>query len=170
MPGWGGGSWGSSPWGNGEAAVVAPTIAVPAARGRTERAPEEGLGIDFDVLDDLPPTFRLTQGRPNLANAIARRWSTPQGFLARFGGDANYGRDVRGRLNTAWSFQELSGLAAELEDECLLDERVESASVTVSHDLATSTLTAEVDLEVATGTFRFIMKIDAVSVEVLRPE
>lgn len=160
------------PWGTGdEGAAVTPASRIPAARPRQDKAEEELLGVDIDVLDGLPPTFRLAKGRKNLANAIARRLATPAGFLAdAFGGDADYGFDLRGRLNAALSTQELAAVGAAVEAQCRADERVESASVSVSHDMATSTLSADISLLTAAGPFRLILNISAVTTEILQPE
>lgn len=133
------------------------------------RADAQLLGIDIDVIDDLPPTFRLAYGPKVLANYVARELITPEGFLAiHFDGDPNYGRDVRGRLNSAWSLQELASFGGAMEAKLRRHDRIESVTVTVSHDLATSTLSVDITIETAAGPFRFLLSISELTVELLR--
>lgn len=143
-----------------------PRTAVPPAR-----ADEQQLGIDIDCIDDLPPTFRLAFGPKVLANFVARELITPEGFLAlHFDGDPNYGQNVRGRLNSAWSFEEIASLGAAIEGKLRRHDRIESVEVAVSHDFATSTLSVDIALETAAGTFRFLLAVSALTVELLQPE
>jgi hypothetical protein len=139
---------------------------------RTPQLPRRILSeADIDVVDDLPPTFRLAYGPKVLANYIARELITPEGFLAlNFEGDPAYGIDVRGRLNGAWSVRELSSLAAAVEGKIKRHERVQAAKVDVSHSLATSTLTVGIEVETAAGPFKFVLAVTDVSVELLQPE
>jgi hypothetical protein len=127
--------------------------------------------VDIDVLDDLPPTFRLAYGPKVLANYIARELITPEGVLAvSFEGDPEYGYDVRGRLNSAWSVRELSSLAAAIEGKIKRHERVQGVEVEVSHSLATSTLSVHIEIETAAGPFKFVLAVTDVSVAILHPE
>jgi hypothetical protein len=139
---------------------------------RTPQQPIRTLtDADIDVLDDLPPSFRLAHGPKVLANYIARELITPEGFLAlNFAGDAEYGIDVRGRLNGAWSTRELASLKAALEGKIKRHERVQAAKVDVSHTLATSTLTVHIEVETAAGPFKFVLAVTDVSVALLNPE
>jgi hypothetical protein len=154
--------------------VAAPVEAPAVVQVRGARAPERAtdeLGIDIDVMDDLPPTFRLAYGPKVLANYIARELITPEGFLAlNFEGDPGYGLDIRGRLNGAWSVRELSSLAAALEGKIKRHERVSGAKVDVSHSLATSTLTVHIEVQTAAGPFKFVLAVTDVSVALLHPE
>jgi hypothetical protein len=135
------------------------------------RADAKLLGIDIDVIDDLPPTFRLAYGPKALANYVLRELITPEGFLAvYFEGDPHYGQNVRGRLNSAWTFQELSSLGGAIEAKLRRHDRIESATVAVSHDLATSTLSVDISIETAAGPFRFLLAVTDLTVEVLRAE
>jgi len=148
------------------ALVSQPRTAKPPAR-----ADEQLLGIDIDVIDDLPPTFRLAYGPKVIANYLARELITPEGALAvHFDGDPNYGYSVRGRLNSAWSLQELASLGGAIEAKCRRHDRIESATVAVSHDMATSTLTVDITIETAAGPFRFLLSVTALTVELLRAE
>jgi hypothetical protein len=127
------------------------------------------LGIDIDVVDDLPPTFRLAGGQKNLANALARRLSTPAGALAAFGGDPEYGFDLRDKLNSSWTTEEMSALGAQIEAECRKDERVQGATVKASHNLRTSTLLVDIQIQSAAGPFALVLAVSDVSIELLRP-
>jgi hypothetical protein len=129
------------------------------------------LGVDIDVLDDLSPTFDLTSGRDNLVKAYLRRLVTPGGALALgFEGEPNYGHDLRGRLNAAWTVDQVSDLQVALEDQALQDERIEAATVSVAHTPATRTLDVTVELEAAGGPYLLILAVSDVGVELLRVE
>jgi hypothetical protein len=151
-------------------AVPAPPL--PLRRSVTSpAAPDaERLGIDLDVIDDLPPTFRLASGQKNLANALVRQLITPEGALAAFGGDPEYGYDLRDKLNESWTQAGLATLGAEIVAKWQRDERVKSVTVTASHNLATSTLKLDAQVESAAGPFALIVQISDVGIEMLRPE
>jgi hypothetical protein len=168
MSGWGSKPWGGGAFGNGGEFVPGGTPTAPTTSATI--TPEDPLGTDIDVLDDLPPTFRLVSGQRNLANALARRLSTPSGALAIFGGDPEYGFDLRDKMNSSWTQEELAALGSQVESECRKDERVEGATVTASHNLSTSTLTVDAQIESAEGPFSLILKVSDVGIELLRPE
>ncbi len=126
------------------------------------------LGVDFDLLDNFPASFVLAKGRKNLANAIARRLQTPAGFLAdAFGGDPDYGYDLRGELNRAQSLDHIAGIEAAVKAQCELDERVLSADAAADFDLASGTLTVRIALEDGQGPFTLILNVSEVTTDVV---
>lgn len=149
-----------------------PTIIpVTSVLGPSSDEGAEELGVDIDVLDDLPPTFRLAKGRANLANAIARRLATPSGWLAQaFAGDAEYGFDLRDKLNASWTQQQLAAVAGRVEEECRKDERVLAAEVAVSYSLAASALTVDIALDTNAGPFKLVLNVSDVGSSLLLPE
>lgn len=166
--GWGDESWGQDPWGDG--LDEAPPPAPPPIRQAPvlSRAELDELGVDFDILSGLRPEFSLVRGRANLARAIARRLQTPAGFLFdAFGGDPDYGLDVRAWLNRDFSFDQIGALEGAIKDEVEKDPRVESAEVTVEYTLATSTLEIDILLETAAGPFDLILAVTALTVELV---
>ncbi len=151
-------------------AVPAPPSPLQRPIVDSGKAEAKLLGIDIDVLDDLPPTFRLASGQKNLGNALVRRLSTPSGVLARIGGDPEYGFDLRDKMNANWTQAELAALGAQIEAECRKDERVEGATVTATHDLRTSTLRVDIQIQSAAGPFALIVQVGDVGIEMLQPE
>jgi hypothetical protein len=168
--GWGSVAWGAGPFGGGGGEAPVPgATSIPSSSGAGVDTPDP-LGVDIDVLDDLPPTFRLVSGQRNLGNAIARRLSTPSGALALIGGDPEYGFDLRDKMNANWTQAELAALGAQVEAECRKDERVEGATVTAAHDLRTSTLRIDIQLQSAAGPFALVVQVSDVGIEMLQPE
>lgn len=159
-------------WWGADLAPARPPFVFPPRAPRVDDVDQADaflFGVDFDILDDLSPTFALVGGKRNLANAIARRLITQGGSLAVFGGDPEYGYDLRSRLNKSWQLRELSELGARLEVECLKDPRIESARVVCSHNLAAANLLVKIELETAAGPFALMLKVSDVTVELLRP-
>jgi len=160
---WGRGPWGETPWG-GEAP--------PEPRLRSvdtfAELPEDELGVDLDITNDLKPSFALAQGNDNLANAIVRRFITPEGFLADIDpAAADYGYDLRGKINSRLKPSELRGVISRIQAECLKDERVQSATVTGVFDVTEASATLDIQLVTAEGPHRLILAISDVTVSIL---
>src|SRR5690349_16156686 len=96
------------------------------------------FGSDISGFPDLDPTFSLVSGTTALAQAIARRLESPRGSLWYA---PDYGTDVRGRLNDAFTASGLHALQSDIEAECEKDERIRHASATVTLDSRRSTMT-----------------------------
>jgi hypothetical protein len=133
---------------------------------------EADFGQDFDVLGEMPTSFVLASGRRNLANAIARRLQTPARFLYdAFGGDPDYGLDLRGRLNSASSLDKIAALEADTKDQVEQDERVQAADISATYDLAAASLTVDIGLHTPEGFFSLVLKVSDVTTElILTPE
>jgi len=120
------------------------------------------LGSDFGGVVDLDPAMPVVAGRLCLAQALARRLTTPAGSLL---GDPNYGYDTRLLLNAPFN---AAFVEARITDECLKDERVEDVDVTVSFDRTTSTVTvAIVVTPSADAVFEFTLNVSQLRVELL---
>lgn len=108
------------------------------------------LGEDFAGVDDLDLNWSLVSGRLALAQAIACRW------LEQFGGlfyDPTYGgslRELIGRSGAPTS-------AAQLEDQALQDERVESCDVEFVFDETTGQLSVHGVIDDGDGPFGFVI-------------
>ena len=122
------------------------------------------FGTDFSCVADCADDFGLATGRTVVAQAIARRFMTPRGRLI---GDANYGFDLTGYVNDDLSSADLSRIASGCEAEAVKDERVISASVTVTLSVAGLLLVTCV-LDTAAGPFTLVLSVTAVTVEVLK--
>jgi hypothetical protein len=125
------------------------------------------LGIDISCTDDLDPAFTPVTGTKALAQAMARRLITPRGSLFY---DLEYGFDLRAYLNAGitqgdgFAFR----LGAQIEAECLKDERVGTVDAQLSYDPVTEKLTVLLSGVASDGPFRLVLAVSAVTVEILR--
>jgi hypothetical protein len=89
-----------------------------------------GYGVDLSCVTDITP--RLDEVRADsvlaIGQALLRRLITPHGVLVD---DQDYGLDVRSFCNRGTTVQELVGLGDDVRDECMKDDRVADATVTV---------------------------------------
>jgi len=122
--------------------------------------------INADGVVDLDPAMRLASGRLALAQAIARRVTTRAGLLARIGDDPAWGLDVRDYLGADTDDRTAFVIAAEVQAEVMLDERVRGADVSAT--LAAGVITLTILLADSAGPFRFVLAVSAVTVEILR--
>lgn len=112
---------------------------------------------------DLDPYFTLVSGQTAMAHAIARRLSTPLGGLID---DPDYGFDLTALVNVPTDERTLFEARSECEAQCLLDERVNDATVTM--DAEDGAPTVSVALELSDGvTFTLVLAVSAVTVEIL---
>lgn len=122
------------------------------------------LGSDFSAVTDVDPNLRRVKGRFALAQAIARRLTTPSGLKFY---DLNYGFDVRAFVNApAQQFRVERGV----EIEALKDERVLAADATVTFITEDDPprLTIGLTLTDDDGPFDLTLNVDELSVELLR--
>lgn len=90
-------------------------------------------GSDTYCLTDVP-LIDLQVTNPNIlvAQRIARLLQTPRGGLAAVSDDPNRGWDLRQYVNMKLAPNDLAVAQQQVENECLKDEEVQSASVTFS--------------------------------------
>lgn len=119
------------------------------------------LGLDLSCVTDLEEDMAEVSGRTCLAQAIARRLTTPRGGLID---DPGYGYDLRDLLNADVGPRELAAAASAAENECLKDERVLSATVSIVY----AQQTVDVALEDADGPFKLVLAVDTVTVAILQ--
>lgn len=127
-----------------------------------------GFGSDFSGVDDLDPTLAFLTGdadeRVALAQAIARRLSTPRGGLFY---DPAYGYDLRQLIS---STSDPTTEEQKIEDECTKDERVKSATVSITVIGHGPQKTWQIEIECTTndGTkFVFTLSVSSVTVQLL---
>lgn len=112
---------------------------------------------------DLDPYFRVVSGSTVVSHAIVKRLVTPPGGLLD---DEDYGYDLRALVHGSTSKPELDSAVAEIEAQCLADERVSDATITLS--ASGGVLTCRVQVVLVDGqTLRLVLAVSAVSVEVL---
>lgn len=121
-----------------------------------------GTDIATPGLMDLDPYFTFATGPEGLGEALGRRLVTPRGSLE---GDASYGYDVRVHLND--DAPSPTAIALSVADELVKDERVQSATATVTFDQLAGLLRIVADVLTALGPFRLTLDVSAVSVAVL---
>jgi hypothetical protein len=122
------------------------------------------LGIDIASLGDLDPQLRLIGGRAVLAQDLLHRLETPAGGLFD---DDSYGYDLRALLCAALDERDAPRIAAAVEAQCLLDERVLSVRAAVTLYRAESRLRVAVAVETAEGPFAFVVGVTDVTLELL---
>jgi len=122
------------------------------------------LGTDIACADDLDPAFGLVSGRDCLIQAILHRFRTQRGTLLD---DANYGLLVSAWQNATITQAQVFALQTGLASEAKKDERVLSASASVSFDLSTSTLRFSLAITDADGPFSMVLRADAINVDLL---
>jgi hypothetical protein len=125
------------------------------------------LGTDIATPSglDLDPSFALVDGYRALGEALARRIVTRRGSLID---DPQYGTDVRARMNDNLDARGLAELSVSIVNEWKKDERVFGARVTCT--LAAGTLRIVGVVQAATGAFRLVVSVDAVTASLLTVE
>ena len=118
------------------------------------------LGLDVLCLTDLDPQLQLVGGLALLAQDLAHRFETPAGGLFY---DESYGYDLRALLNAELDESDVTRIAAAVEAQCLLDERVEAVRVDVTLYRAESRLRVAIAVECAEGPFSFSLLVDELS-------
>jgi len=126
-----------------------------------------GTDVPTFVGGGRDPFFRVIRGPRVVAEAIVRRWTTPQGALFF---DENFGRDVRDLLGQATSPRTLFALKNALVAQAEEDERVREVAVDVSLNIQTRRLFIRGEITTADGPFTLVVAITDLSVELLSPQ
>lgn len=117
-----------------------------------------------DGQPDLDPNFATISGPRVVLEAVARRLITPRGSML----DREYGYDLRGLLQATLTTADTARIQAEIEAECLKDERVDTADVTVQLPLATGEMVITIQLslsqQVSPFTLVFTLTADGVNI------
>lgn len=124
-----------------------------------------GLDINTPGGLDLDPAFTSIAGPEAVLQVAVRGLSTAPGSRL----DApEWGYDLRAHAND--HAPNLRSIEAAVVAQLLRDERVRRARATATFDPATGALTVYPVLLLAEGTFRLVLAVSAVSVEVLATE
>jgi hypothetical protein len=128
---------------------------------------ESELGSDWAALDDLDPYGQIVAGKACVAQGLVHRFSTPRGGLFY---DLSYGKDLRAYLEESLTPERLAAIPGEVSDEAKKDERVQSATTTVSYNDKTEKLTITLVIITAEGPFTLVLEVSKLTVELLRLE
>lgn len=121
------------------------------------------FGSGWSCVDDLTMPAVMVTGNRIVAEAIARRLTTPRGGLID---DPNYGYDLTDFLNDDLSPTDVARIAAGVQAECVKDERVSSAVATVT--LTAGVMVVTIALTTANGPFTLVLSITDVTVSILK--
>lgn len=111
----------------------------------------DGYGTDVYCYDRLL-TGRLVTGPEVVAQAIYRRLTTARGTLRGGDDESIYGFDLLDFVGRIGTQQSIDALPAAVEAECLKDDRVAAADVSVTATTAPSGLiTLELEIEITTA-------------------
>lgn len=116
------------------------------------------LGYDLSCVADFDPGGLEVSGRRCLAEAIARRLTTPRGRLID---DPNYGFDLTQFINADLSPADIAQIQAQAAQECLKDQRVIAANVSIT--FVANTLSVTVLVQDGTGPFTLVLAIGSVT-------
>lgn len=127
-------------------------------------------GTDFstywtaDGQPDLDPNFTPITGPRVVLEAVCRRLITPRKTML----DRDYGYDLRKLLQATLTSADVARIQAEIEAECLKDERIDAADVTVTLPLGTGELTVSINLSLVDQstpfTLVFILTLDTIKI------
>jgi hypothetical protein len=124
-------------------------------------------GQDTYDLTDLPLVDTQVISFQNIGLRIARRLTTPYGALAAINDDPDFGYDIFQLLNGTFSPNDITGIKADIENECLKDETIQDVDVTItlsSGNIAEIT----VDLTTSIGPFSLVLDISDVTYSTLQ--
>lgn len=153
---------------NAPPAPVAPPAVSTVPQFITSAGAQRSWGSDVLVFPGLDPTLTLVDSGRVVAEALARRLSTPRGSMPFH---PDYGLDLRAYLNEAMTDAKLYQLRAGVELECEQDERVLTADVKATFVQSTFSLRVQVNATLNTGNeLRFVLNVSQVTVELLAQE
>lgn len=112
---------------------------------------------------DLDEYFRLVSGADAVLHALVKRLVTPYGGLLD---EEDYGFDLRGLVNGSSSQREMNAAVAQIEAQCLQDERVSDATVEMSVSGGVCSVKILCTLT-DDQTLSLVLGISAVSIDVL---
>jgi hypothetical protein len=122
-------------------------------------------GQDTFCVTDVPLIdTQVTDPAQLVGQRVARSLQTPRGSLAIINGDPNRGYDVRGLLLAKLSPQTIAAAQAQIENECLQDEQVQTASAVVTS--SGGNVVVSVSGTLAVGPFAFTLTVQQLTAQV----
>jgi hypothetical protein len=113
--------------------------------------------------DDLSMPSYMATGNQVVAEALLRRLGTTRGQLID---DPNYGYNVMDLVSDDLGPKDIAYAQQQIAQECLKDERVSGASVTLVLSVA-GLLTISIFVTTAAGPFKLVVSVSATSVTLL---
>jgi phage baseplate assembly protein W len=130
------------------------------------------FGTDLWGVSDMDPAGAEVTGDLLVGQAIARRLSTPRGALID---DPNYGYDLTAWLNADVGPQDLGQIQANTQAECLKDQRIVSATVTVTppasaiiHGVTAIYMMVTIALTTGAGPFTLTLAVSSLTVTLMQ--
>lgn len=124
------------------------------------------FGADVSTFPETDMTGRMIDGRRATAECLLRRYTTPHGSLEY---DEDFGCDLRVLLNDDLDDGDLRRVEAAASAEALKDERILSASVTLTLNRQTMTLSIRiVGVLSDRSSFDFVLAVNNVTAEILK--
>lgn len=130
---------------------------------RAINAPTPDFGLSWSCITDVTMPAVMVSGFRVIAEAIVRRWSTPNGGLVD---DPNYGTDLTDAVSDDMTITDISQLAQQAGAEAEKDERVLSADVTITLNAGTLLIVGNIDT--AKGPFQLVASVNTVTVALLQ--
>lgn len=115
---------------------------------------------DLQLIDTI-----ITDPRQIIGQRIARRLQVQRGALALINDDPNGGFDIRQYLNAKMGPGEIASAQSAIEAECLKDEEVQSASVSMTLDAGN--LSISIRLAGASGPFQLVLNVSQITTDVI---
>lgn len=123
-------------------------------------------GADISTsASDLEALGTIVDGNTALAQALARRLTTPRGGLFY---DLDYGTDLRAYVNDGLTPGQVSEIRSAIQRECLKDDRVFDVDCDTSFNSAAQTLSVSIRVVGADGPFDLTLAISKLTVDLLQ--
>lgn len=126
---------------------------------------DDPFGADVSCVDDLDERGREVEGEEALAEAWARRLSTPRDSLED--DDPDYALDLFSFLHRKMTAAEIASIPGQIRSELLKDERTLDVVVRLITYEADQRLECELDGYTAQGPFKLTLTVTDVSVSLL---
>jgi hypothetical protein len=130
-------------------------------------------GYDFstfptDGTPDLDPTFTPITGTLAVAQCIARGLMMPRGRLIDIGGDQRNGFYLRRYLAARITPKTIAEIKMGCQREALLDERVKTATATVTYDSTAHKVSVSIVGMADEGPFELVVAVSQLTTELLK--
>ncbi len=125
---------------------------------------EPDFGMAISCVGDVASDGRMVTGFRVVAEAIARRWSTPRGRLIAY---PNYGFDLTQYINADMSPRDIAALRAAAAAEAEKEETVDRCQVTATLDSISGVLTLSALVDTTKGPFTLVVTASNVTLDLL---
>jgi hypothetical protein len=122
------------------------------------------FGQCWSCIDDLTSPAVMVSGNRAVAEAVLRRWGTSPGELID---DPDYGFNLSDLISDDLGPSDIALAQQQAGAEAEKDQRVLSATVTLTLNNETGILTVNALIETATGPFTLVASVSAVGTQLL---